>query len=254
MALVILASATGAPGCTTSALGLALNWPGVSLLVDADRNPSQSLLAGYLQGVDPGRRGFTGLLQAHRERRPFASEIAGQCVQLGDDTRRWLLPGFAHPAASSLFTAAWPDLVGALDRFEGDVIVDAGRVGRDGIPRPLAEAADAVLLVTRSSLVSLAGARLYLPLLSEAVDLGRLGLLVVGPGRPYSRSELGRQFGTEVRATLPWDPDGAAVYAEGQARGRKFDASAYVRSLRTAAESLASGFAERRRRIGVAAS
>jgi len=38
MALIALASATGAPGVSTTALGLALNWPRPVVLVEADPN------------------------------------------------------------------------------------------------------------------------------------------------------------------------------------------------------------------------
>lgn len=53
MAVIALASATGAPGVSTAALGLALTWPRHVLLADCDREPAQAVQAGYLRGMDP---------------------------------------------------------------------------------------------------------------------------------------------------------------------------------------------------------
>ena len=76
MAVVVLCSAGHSPGVSTTALGLALTWPNEVLLVDADRTPTQSVLAGYLRGERPGQRGFGRLLQAARERRPMAYGVS----------------------------------------------------------------------------------------------------------------------------------------------------------------------------------
>ena len=56
MAVVLLASATGSPGVTTTALGLALAWPRHCLVADCDRDPSQAVQAGYLRGMEPEAR------------------------------------------------------------------------------------------------------------------------------------------------------------------------------------------------------
>ena len=50
MSSIVLTSASGAPGVTTSALGLALAWPRASVLVDADRAATPTVMAGYLHG------------------------------------------------------------------------------------------------------------------------------------------------------------------------------------------------------------
>ena len=49
MALIVLASASGAPGVSTTALGLTLNWHRSVLLVDADPTGSSAVFAGYFQ-------------------------------------------------------------------------------------------------------------------------------------------------------------------------------------------------------------
>ncbi|MBK9158646.1 MAG: hypothetical protein WAV45_17120 [Propionibacteriaceae bacterium] len=252
MSIVALTTASGAPGCTTTAVGLALRWPTPVLLADANRDPAQAILSGYLRGQDVGRRGFSGLLQAHRERRPLDSVLESQCVPLDDSGQRMFLPGVAHPAAAELFVHAWPDLLVALEDRPTDTLLDCGRMGREGLPTPIVEAADAVLVVCRASLVSLAGLRLYLPLVTEAVDPARVGLLVVGPGRPYSASEIAKQFGVSVWGSIAHDPVGAQVYSEGDDPPKRFAGSAYVRSLTDAADGLVTRFTQARRLIGVA--
>src|SRR5215213_8433495 len=51
MSLVVLTSASGSPGVTTTALGLALSWPRPVLLVEADPTGASGLLAGYFRGA-----------------------------------------------------------------------------------------------------------------------------------------------------------------------------------------------------------
>ncbi|MCC2593873.1 hypothetical protein LKO27_10700 [Tessaracoccus sp. OS52] len=231
MAVIVCASGPGSPGVTTSALGLALSWPGSVLLADCDREPAQSIQAGYLRGLDHGGRGLSGIARLHRENRPIAPELWHHTVALTEepDVARRFLPGFSLPAAVRLFDVVWPQLADAFAAIETqgmDVIVDAGRVGRDGLPLPLLARADAVCFISRTSLRSLAGARLYLQLLSN--QLGQLpvdkllGLVLVGPDRPYSSREICAQFGVECWAELGWSPTLAAVLSDGEPEPRNF--------------------------------
>ena len=71
MAMIALASASGSPGVTTTALGLALLWPRPILLVEADPTGGSGLLAGYFRGT----RDDPGLIAQQRE----AREVVGQC-------------------------------------------------------------------------------------------------------------------------------------------------------------------------------
>ena len=56
MAVIALASASGSPGVTTTALGLAMLWPRPVLLVEADPTGGSGLLAGYFRGTREYRR------------------------------------------------------------------------------------------------------------------------------------------------------------------------------------------------------
>jgi len=252
MSLLVLTSAVHSPGTTTTAVGLALTWPRPVLLVDAARVPSQSVLAWLLQGEDTGNRGLWGVLSARRERRPLGVAIERESLALPatDGIKRSFLPGFSHPGMVELFASSWPDFAAALGFWESDVIVDAGAIGVSGLPPALISEADAVMVLTRSSLVDLAGLRLYLPLLTEAVPAERLSILLVGAGRPYTPGEITATLGLPVAASLPWNPAAAAVWSHGEAAGRSFATSSYVRAVRGCAAGLVERFDRSRERIG----
>lgn len=231
MAVIVCTGGPGSPGITTTALGLALTWSRDVLLADCDRHPSQAIQAGFLRGLDHGGRGLAGVARLHRENRPIVPELIHHTLPLTDQeqVRRRFLPGFSVPAAVRLFDVVWPELCDAFAALEEqgvDVIVDAGALGRDGLPAPLLARADAVCFHTRTSLRALAAARLHLPTLAE--QLGSLpvdkplGLVLVGPGRPYSTSEISSQFGLPCWAEVEWNPQLAAVLSDGEPEPRRY--------------------------------
>lgn len=244
MSVLLLASAGHAPGVSALGVALALTWPEPVLLADADREPDQTVLAGYLQGVDPGGRGLGGLLQAHRERRPLASALEAMTVPLAEGCD--FLPGFSHPGMVSLFTPAWTDFAHALEAAGRTVLVDAGRIGPGGLPPDLVTVCSGVVVVTRSRLVDLAALRLYLPLVVAAAGAERVGLAVVGPGRPYGSGEIAHRFGVPVWGKLAWQPAEAEVFASGAPGPRRLMTSAYVADVRTLGGTLAERVAGRR--------
>lgn len=285
MALIVLTSASGAPGVTTAAVGLTLTWHRSVLLVDADPGAHQAVLAGYLGGQLATGKGLQRVAEAHRDRRPLLEVVSDETVPLtaADHARdgterpdppdvpdvaqhqapasgpsRRLLPGFARPANAGLFGPVWPDLSDAFVGLEAagiDVLVDAGRMDRQGLPQPLVDRADLVLLVTRSNLRSLAAARTYAALLREQSRMAggerNLGVLVVGEGMPYGSREIGRLLEIPVLCVLPDDPSNAAAFSDGAPRSRRFDRSALVRSLHHAVGDLTTQVRRRRGRLGL---
>jgi len=250
MSVFLLTSAGHSPGVTTLAVALATNSIGPALLVDANPEPDQSVLAGYLQGIDPGGRGLGGLLQAHRERRPLENELAGMTVSLGEPGHDFL-PGFSSPGMAGLFGPAWPDLAAALASESGLVVVDCGRIGAAGLPAALVKVATGVLVVTGSRLVDLAALRLYLPEVVEAAAPERVGLVVVGPGRPYGSGEIAARFGVPVWAKIAWRPAEAEVFAAGEPPPRRLAAGAFLADVRGLSATLAERTEGHRRLIGV---
>lgn len=258
MGIVVAASATGAPGVTTATLGLALTWPRDVVLADCDRAPSQTVLSGYLRGTEPGGRGLNALAKAHREQEDLRSELPRQLVPLTmeEAPRRDFLPGFTHPGSALVFHQVWPELVNAFESLgdeDRDVIVDAGRLGADGLANALVSQADVVLLVVRSTLRSLAATRLYLQGLNDQLTAvpgqPTVGLLVVGPDRPYSNREIERTFSFPVWGDVAFDDCDADVLCEGAVPPRRFADRPLMRSLRAVASSTVSRLEERERQI-----
>ena len=167
----------------------------------------------------------------------------------------WFLPGIrSHEQAPSLIPLWEPlaEQLRALDRNGQDVIVDAGRLGLAGWPRPLIAASDLTLLVTRNSLPALAGARSWAKTLRDQFaavgGLSRLGLLLVDEDRrwptlpagvprvrPYPPRQIAKALQIPVVASVDWDPEAAEVYSHGARKPRKFESSDLVRSYRTGA-------------------
>ncbi|MBO0813224.1 MAG: hypothetical protein J2P23_14435 [Microlunatus sp.] len=277
MALIVLTSASGAPGVTSAAVGLTLTWHRSVLLVDGDPGAHQAILAGYLGGQLATGKGLQRVAEAHRDRRSLLEVVSDETVPLtavdhardggspAKDSRasargpsRRLLPGFARPANAGLFGPVWPELADTFVRLENagiDVIVDAGRMDRQGLPQPLVDRADLVLLATRSNLRSLASARSYAALLREQSRLtgmeANLGVLVVGEGMPYRSKEIGRLLEVPVVCVLPDDPATAAAFSDGTRRSRRFDRSPLVRALRQAVTDLTGQVRRRRGRLGL---
>ncbi len=247
MTVILVASAGGSPGVTTTALGLALLWPRDVLLAEVDPHPSQVLLAGYLRGLAAGGRGLGGLAQSYRtqpENGP--QQLAEQTLALTEQPgrRRCFLPGFTHPRGAVLFERYWPRLAGQLDdlgRIGTDAICDCGRLTADGLPPALLQHARAVLLLTRSDLPALAMLRLHLPELATATQQTASDLLlgVVGAGRPYSGAEIARQLELPLLAELAWDPPTAATLRDGAPSPKRLTERPLWRGLQTLSVRLA---------------
>ncbi len=235
MSIIILCSATGAPGVTSTALGLTLAWPEPAFLIDVDRSGGQAVLAGYLGGIESQGRGIVSLVAAHRERCSDNPQAHG--IPLTTSGDRIFLPGFATPAAATAFERTWPEFSSALATLSTqghNVIIDAGRLGT-GLPRQLLDIADVVLLVLRSSLRSIAAARLAAPLLADARESG---LLLVGAGMPYSGTEIAAALAHDIWLTVPYDTETARFFSDGEPQ-RRCDKSALWKSYQDGAQNVA---------------
>lgn len=237
MAVICLTSASGSPGVTTTAVGLAFSWPRPVVLVEADPTGGSGILAGFLRGTTPYEAGLI--------------ELALSPLSISDALRDAVTPlsltvGFvagvrSHAQASAL-RDVWAPLAQALSGLEAngqDVIVDAGRLGLLGSPTPLLEAADATLLVTRANLPAISAARSWAESVRQPPTGWRhQGLLLVGEGQPYRDSEVAKVLGMPVVADLPDDPAAAAVYHRGVEPPKNFATGAYVRALTGAGQSV----------------
>ena len=92
MALIVLASASGSPGVSTTALGLTLNWHRPVLLVDADPTGSSAVFAGYFHGTQEPTGGLINLALALREG-TLAAALPRETLLLDPEARPSARPG-----------------------------------------------------------------------------------------------------------------------------------------------------------------
>jgi hypothetical protein len=245
MALIVLASASGSPGVTTTALGIALVWHRPVVLVDADPVGGSALLAGYFQGTVSDDDAMVHLVLAHRD--GHLAEMLPRIMISVPDTHVSILPGPKSHAQAGSLSEVWGALayeLRALEQTGQDVIVDVGRLGMVHSPNGLIRAADLALLVTRTDLPALAAARQWAAEWTEATQDGTgsagVAALLVGAGRPYEAAEVAKVLALQVMESLAWDPRSARVFSEGQ----KPSGSAWsqrdqlVRSYRAAAAAI----------------
>ncbi len=128
MSIVTLTSASGAPGVTTTTVGLAATWPGPAIAVEADPVGGSAMLAGFFRGFQPPRLSVVDLVLAHRDGR-LAEEFPDALIPL-PGTGAAILPGpRSHAQARS-----------ALDLWEPLTLIgqalDNASVADLSLPRP----------------------------------------------------------------------------------------------------------------------
>jgi len=242
MTLIVLCSAKGSPGVTTTALALGLTWPvgtgGRVLVVDADP-AGADIASGYLQAAaGPGLIGVATNRSAN-----VVDAVAENAVALDASRTRLVVPG--SPGSWRGLAPVWSRLRHLADARSDeawDVIVDAGRANAT-VAAPVLERADLVVLVVGSSLRAVAAARPFAARLRETRTAGQLRpdstvLLVVGERRPYPASEVATAVGLRALACIAWDPGAAAVLSDGARPSGRFTRSALIRSAAATAREL----------------
>jgi hypothetical protein len=236
MSLILLASVSGAPGVTTTALNLALSWPRRAMVVEADLSRPSSILPGMYRGQLDHSRGITPLAIAHQRGSLQVKDLWAQTTQFAKD--RYVLPGFATAAAAAGSTAAfWGQFGQALAGAEGagtDVIVDAGRIGVADPRLPLLQQADLVVVLTRPLLPDLAAIASRTEELTAALEAvghaERLrAVLVESEFRIYTDKEIATVMKLPILATLPWHPRTAAVVSLGESPSKATSHSTLTR-------------------------
>ena len=218
MSVIALTSAGGAPGVTTTTIGLACTWPRPVVAVDADPVGGSAVLAGYFRGFQPPTQSVADLVLAARAGR-LVQQFPASLIPLEGTAS--VLPGPRSHAQAWGARELWEPL-GLLWKAlhaTTDVLVDLGRLGMESYAEPCLRLADLVLLVVRSDLPSLAAAKQWAERAAETrrdqPESPEWALLVVGPGRPYGVHEVSKVLPLPVAATLRWDPRGATRYSHG---------------------------------------
>jgi hypothetical protein len=239
MAVLALTSTTGAPGVTTTALGLALAWHRPVVLVEADVAPGSAILAGYCRGVIAHDHGVIDVALGAGLGEPLDQAIADHLIDLPGGGPVRLLAGVANSAQVGSVGALWEPLGAALRHLDDlgmDVIVDAGRLGSSHGPAALLRHADLVGVVLRADLPSINGAHGSVGMLRE--DLARSGLggqvlytVLVGAGRPYTAREVTAVLDIPLLGDVAWDPRSAEVLSHGATPPRGTARAPLTRSL-----------------------
>jgi hypothetical protein len=258
MALIAVAGCPGAPGATTTALALSMNWPlaGGRHVIMAECDPDGgSVVAGALRGGTPGPHGLQNLPVAARTGR-LTEAFWRQLLDLSDGARdRLVLPGLTSPSQAPGMASVWPQLADMLVGIEGtaqhDVIADLGRRGGIDSAACLVLRADLVLVVVRTTLRGVHHAEHRVRALAEDLDargVGRDALrLLLVPAGPYSAAEISERLAVPVVAELAFDPKAAEVLSDGAEVGeRRFRRSDLMRHAATAAERVHAAVLQRR--------
>ncbi|MFD7161200.1 hypothetical protein ACFV9C_41910 [Kribbella sp. NPDC059898] len=266
MALITLVSANGAPGVSTTAIGLAMAWPRPVLLVEAAATGS-ALLPGLFTGRNTSpkddewaRLTRNTVIEAAASQRygQLLTNLPNHTIGLDQTGRVQCLLGYTDPPAQGRNLAGfWGPLAEAAQDLEGagtDVLVDAGRAGALNEPTPLLQGAEALIIVTGSNTSASHGARTlagrFRAEREPAGTADTLGVAVVGPNRPYSSGNVAeRAIRLPLWFEIPWDPQNAAVYSDGDKPTKKFQDSAFARSMVTGAEQITRRIRDRRARL-----
>lgn len=245
--LIAFTAGKGAPGVTTSALALSLSWPSFlppeAVLVECD--PAGADLPWRVTTTS-GRpldqdRGITSWVAASRTTTNSPALLREHSQEVDGGLR--VVIGPAGPAqADALGASGWsriPDLL-TTSGFEGDVLVDCGRLlAPQAVQTPILAKADAIVVVARPSLSGVAHLQKAITTAAQSRNQGtgsglaHIGVLVVDKAaRPGSRRASARDVKSVLDATpgltdlpvlgvLAWDPRTAAAWAgDGQIRRR----------------------------------
>ena len=249
MAIIALASASGSPGVTATALGLALAWPRPILLVEADPTGGSGLLSGYFQG---GREYEAGIIELALATNDLSDALAKTARPI-EGTKVSFVAGTRSRVQATALPGLWSPLAEALGDLEAtgqDVIVDAGRLGLAGSPMPLVDAADLALLVTRTTLPAIVAMSSWADIFNRpALDWHQSGIVLVAEHQPYDAREVASITNLPVIASLPDDPHAAAVLSRGATPPKDFDSGALARGLRAAMAAIHSTIAHRRNEL-----
>lgn len=257
MSIVYVTSTSGAPGVSTLATALTLNWPRPALLLEADIAKTSHILSGYFRGKYQHVQSLTEAAIANLRGGLDGEILFAQTISLGEG--RYVIPGFNDLGGARGTTSSfWANMLRALEQLPRtaqapnlDIIVDAGRYA-PGDPRtPLIAAADALLVVTGNTLPDIhalyASSSSFGTTLEAAGHHDYLGLTITTSplrGQGYSANEISAKTGMPFIGALPWDPATAAHYSHGASAPAK--RSPYSKALTEIIATLDSDLAGRR--------
>ena len=234
MSLIVLASAKGAPGVTTTAAALGHVWPATVDPVLVELDPSGGdLTARFDLAPEPG----LVTLAARSHRSGGAIDVLAHAQPAHGIAVVPAPPGRAAGRAASLLGPALGTALALVSRST-DVLVDVGRLDGTDQDGPcgtgVVVTADFIALVARTSAGDLAHA---ISAVSELREMGRrTGLVLVGDSRALDAALIA--VPVPVIGTLPEDERAAAALAGAPVRRWLLERLPLVRAARCLAEAI----------------
>ncbi len=239
MTMYALVSAGGSPGVTTTALALALTWPGAVVVAECDL-AGGDVLAGLYAGHLTAPPGLLSVaVEAGGAVAAMTAEMAGHLVPLDDSGSRTVLTGLDDPRQAAGLSPAWSAIAGMLASHSADVIADCGRLDAcDMQPLSILSGSACVALVLRPTLRQVARARPRIEMLAGlAGGLDRVGLLLVGE-KGHSPKEIATALAVPVLAVMPADERTAALLSDGAGRRTGLAGRPLMRAAQQASRAL----------------
>ena len=265
MSTIVLTSVSGAPGVTTTAIGLGRVWPQSSLVVEDDTH--HAMLAGYLraaQHAEPNLATVANLTATPTNAQTVWESIARPLPT--DDPvsglRRKGILGPPTPWSRAGIDPRWGFMLALWRQLAEagiDTIIDLGRLATPLtstphlIATPIVDDADMILVMIEATLRDVAGAHTMVEGLAEQMNLAgahqRLGLLVHRGGAArgvaeFTDKEITSALQLPVCGSIVHDPVAAAQLSDGV--GQRFDKSRLARSLSKVAGVLVDVIGRRR--------
>lgn len=256
MTTIGIASVKGAPGVSTTALGLTLLWPKDTLCVLSEVDlAGSSAVPGWFQA----RRPMESAVMAYAIHRSRLSryDLSTALTPLTDAPNPLLLQGFTSPAQAPAMNSYWADFASEVETLTGNgtAIFDLGRLRMPEDPRgPLLRRLDQLVLTSGTSLPDVAALReavAYLRPWLEDGDgaLSRVSLLVIGQSRTFGANQIASACGIELLGRLPFDPVHAEQLSLGTQSARRFDASSYAKALHATIDAITGRVQDRSRQL-----
>lgn len=231
MSCLVVSSAKGAPGVTTTALALAMTWPATDrpvVVVEADVSGG-SLAARWNLGYEPGLLSIAGAGRRGIDRELLlrhSQDLGGVPVLCG--------PASAEQARSALATVAGH--LGALGSTgDVDLIVDVGRLWSTSPALDLARSAAICMVVTRSQLDHVQ----HVPSLVRTLSGQRAAPALVSIGdEPYRAADVAQYAEAPLLGVFADDPRGAHALGGAGGSERLLRRSPLMRSALALGETI----------------
>lgn len=202
MTAVALCSLKGSPGVTTLAAAIASTWLPERRVVLAELDPSGGDLAARF--TTSTEKGVVSMAAAGRH---GAADIEEHLTTLPGGLSVLLGSPSADQIRNAVSVLKSGPLAAALESFDGDFILDCGRIDSVSPAVDVLQIASFVVLVMRATLADVTHVAAGRQTIRTA---GQVGVVVVDSG-PYSDAEIADALDLPVLARIPFDRMGAAV-------------------------------------------